>query len=252
VIYNTLFTGKFLVHEPSMTSTNAFAQKLISKTKPIDGTVIITDEQSQGKGQGVNVWQSEQGKNITCSIIYDTSFLEVRSQYFLNMAVAVAVGESLGNYMDVTKIRIKWPNDILFADRKIGGILIENSVQGRYLRHSIIGIGLNINQAGFSDLPHATSVLMETGKSVDLDKVLNSLCESMEHLFLKLKGGQSDQIFSCYNSLLFKRNDRVELEKSSERFQSIIQGVDSEGRLVTEENGTNKVYRFGEVKWLYG
>ena len=99
VIYNTLFTGKFLVHEPRMTSTNAFAQELISKTNPTDGTVIITDEQTHGKGQGQNVWQSAPGENLTCSLIFNTDFLMAADQYYLNMAVAVAVINALKGFI---------------------------------------------------------------------------------------------------------------------------------------------------------
>ena len=251
VVYNTLFTGKFLIHRPSMTSTNAFAQNLISKTKPIDGTVIITDEQINGKGQGRNLWQSDPGKNITCSIIYDTSFLLAEQQYFLNMAVATALVNSLSVYLDKEQLSIKWPNDILFSDSKIGGILIENSIRGQHLRYSVIGIGININQLMFDDLPHATSVLKETGENHQLNEVLNSVCEELEIAFLALKSGGSAEIYKSYNELLYRNGKSVNFVDGSRRFKAKVNSVDTLGRLILEEEVGRTEYSFGQIQWQY-
>ncbi|MCP4125296.1 MAG: biotin--[acetyl-CoA-carboxylase] ligase [Bacteroidetes bacterium] len=251
MIYNTLFTGKFLIHEPSMGSTNTFAQDVISKTKPIDGTVILTDDQCQGKGQAGNVWQSEAGKNLTCSVIYDSSFLEVKHQYFLNMTVAVSLVEALAGFLDVNALSIKWPNDILFNNRKLGGILIENSVQGSFLRHSVIGIGLNVNQAVFNELPHATSVMIETGTHQDIGNVLNAVCENLERRYLQLKANGGPKILNHYNELLYKRGSLVTFIQGSDRFKAVVLGVDQQGRLILDQNEETTAFRFGEVKWQY-
>ena len=234
-----------------MTSTNAFAQELISKTNPTDGTVIITDEQTHGKGQGQNVWQSAPGENLTCSLIFNTDFLMAADQYYLNMAVAVAVINALKGFISANDLSIKWPNDIMIGDKKVGGLLIENSIQGRYLRNSIIGIGINVNQTSFPGLPHAISIRSQTGCSFDIAKVLNAICNEMEQAILSLRRGEMKDWMNAYNERLYQRTRPIEFQMKGEQRSGILIGVDHFGRLMVDIEGEQHAFQHGEIEWNY-
>ena len=249
---NTLFTGKFLIHEPMLPSTNQFAHELISKTKPIDGTVIITDFQSAGKGQGGNTWNAASGMNITCSVIYDTSFLESKQPYFLNMAVANSLIELLSHYLPYDQLSIKWPNDILVSGKKIAGILIENTVMGSHLKHSIIGIGLNVNQASFEHLPNATSMLIEQPGERDLRDVLERMCVALEQAFLQLKKGDRESIRIVYNQRLFMKDKTVVWELEGKGISAVVIEVNSFGQLIASVNGQKRTFNHGDFVWRLG
>ena len=141
---NSFFTGKFLIHLPSVGSTNDYAKSYMAITSPIDGTVILADEQLAGRGQSGNSWISQSNENLTFSLIYHTSFLNATEQFYLNMAVCLGIW-SMVNRHEEKDITIKWPNDIYVKDKKIAGILIENTISGMQLKYSVIGIGLNVN-----------------------------------------------------------------------------------------------------------
>lgn len=250
VINNTIFTGKFLIYEPQMLSTNLFAKNLISKTKPIDGSVIITDMQTRGKGQGQNQWLTEHHKNLTFSIIYDTSFLEAKDQFFLSAAIAVGIRNAI---FDVTRedgIAIKWPNDIILKHKKLGGILIENSVFGNHLKHSIIGIGINVNQQQFEDLPLATSLFNQGFSDISPEGLLAIICSRIEHQFLQLKAGKFNSILKDYNQHLFQRNSVVAFLKDGLEIKGKIVEVTASGELVVKVNDQLEQFNFGEIKWL--
>jgi BirA family biotin operon repressor/biotin-[acetyl-CoA-carboxylase] ligase len=232
-----------------MLSTNAFAHDLLAKTNPIDGTVIITDHQTAGKGQGGNSWVAESGKNITCSIIYHTSFIEARQPYILNMAVSNALFNLLSNYFPDEKIRIKWPNDILYDGKKIAGILIANSVKGQFLKHSVIGIGLNVNQEAFEALPNATSLAIASKKKYDLYRVLEQLCVCVERQFLQLKTQQYEMIRATYNERLFGRGRTMSWTKDGVGLSGIPVEVNANGQLVAMIHDEKVELNYGEIKW---
>ncbi len=251
VINNTIFTGKFLIHEPQMLSTNLLAKKLISKTTPIDGSVIITDEQTLGKGQGNNEWIAEKGSNLTFSIIYDSSFLLAKHQFYLSMAIANGIFKALKKSLELNDLFVKWPNDIILGNKKLGGILIENSIVGANLKHSIIGIGLNVNQTEFNDLKNATSLKLETGAHSNLQDLLSQMCSAIESEFLKLKRGNSSEIMQTYNNSLYKKDDVFQYSMDGNELEGKLKGVNDLGQLVVDLNGLTQVYNFGEIKWKY-
>src|ERR1035441_10550859 len=144
----TLFIGKNLITLDSVASTNNFAKDMLSNTRPVEGTAIMAKEQYAGRGQMGNAWETESGKNLTCSFILYPEFLEADKQFFLNMAVALAVKDFCEHVLH-DEIKIKWPNDIYYHDKKLGGILIENSISGNKISSSVIGIGINVNQTAF-------------------------------------------------------------------------------------------------------
>ena len=138
------FTGKNLVHLERISSTNSYIQELLSNSTPLaDGSVIMADEQTHGRGQQGNFWESEPHQNLTFSIYYMPDFLNIDRQYFLSIAVCLGICDFLEKYAEKDFL-VKWPNDIYYKDKKIAGILIENSLMGDKIKHSIIGIGINI------------------------------------------------------------------------------------------------------------
>jgi BirA family biotin operon repressor/biotin-[acetyl-CoA-carboxylase] ligase len=128
-------------------STNLVLKEMLREYELPEGFVLRTDFQSAGKGQPGNSWESEKGKNLLFSVLLYPQHIAIDQQFILSQLVSVAILRTLNSFC--AGFSIKWPNDIYFGDKKIGGILIENSLQGSKLNTSIVGIGLNINQKTF-------------------------------------------------------------------------------------------------------
>jgi BirA family biotin operon repressor/biotin-[acetyl-CoA-carboxylase] ligase len=162
----------------TLASTNQYLQNLLNEDADIADSIVVTDFQTSGKGQGKNVWQSEDGKNLLFSIALDMSFLKAENQFLLTQMVSVAMINVLKKYLPEESLFIKWPNDIYFKDKKIAGILIKNEIKGMMMGTSIIGIGLNVNQTSFDEnLPNPISMKMITGKDYDLYELLSSISQ---------------------------------------------------------------------------
>ena len=181
--YNTLFIGKVLLHFPILDSTNNHAANLLAKSTPMEGTVIFTTHQVAGKGQYGSSWESEAGKNITLSVILHPSFLAVHHQFMLNKAIALGIFDMICQYINPSRVYLKWPNDLYIDNKKVGGILIQNSLKGSQINNSIIGIGLNINQTVFKgNAPNPTSFTLITGQSYSIDELCAYLYLSLIHI----------------------------------------------------------------------
>jgi len=239
--------GQKLIYVPECHSTNSLLNDLNDSSRLPEGTVLITDRQTAGRGQRGNTWDTAPGKNLTFSVLLCPSFLNVQDQFRLNMAVSLAIIGSLRFF--VPEIKLKWPNDIFVDERKIGGILIENQIQGTFLSNSIVGIGLNINQEEFS-LATATSIYRISGQLTDLNMMFQRLIESLEGEYLDLRTGRAAQLKSRYLKSLYKFNEAHRFESSGENFTGSIFDVDDSGRLCVETIGGSRVFSFKEVKFL--
>ena len=265
-VNNTFFTGKFLLHLPSVDSTNNYAKELLAKSSPIDGTVILADEQYAGRGQAGNVWQSDANKNLTFSIIYRTDFLLATEQFYLSMAVSLgikyAVNSMLSMQNDDNSIlntkklltSIKWPNDIYVENKKIAGILIENTISGMHLKYSIIGIGLNVHQDNFPTTINATSLKLISSDEVNKMDVLSAVLSSIEKYFLWLKERKYEKLKQAYLTQLFRFNEFAIFKKENKLFEGKIIDVDSIGNLIVErKNGTEifiEKFGFKEISFV--
>jgi BirA family biotin operon repressor/biotin-[acetyl-CoA-carboxylase] ligase len=249
MIHNTLFTGKLLIHQAEMQSTNDFAKDIISKTTPIDGTVILADAQTKGKGQGSNQWLTQPNENLTFSIIFHTHFLPANQQFYMNMAIANGVRQALQVLDKSNEYFIKWPNDIIGNHFKIGGILIENTIMGPHLKYSIIGIGVNVNQTIFENLPNATSIKQLTHQNYVLPEVLNILCAQIENQFLRLRNGKLEAIRKDYNKHLFQLEKEIDFEINRQTVQGKVIEVNALGQLGIEVAHHWQYYNHGEIKW---
>lgn len=243
---NSLFIGKVASYLASVDSTNIFANNLLSKSTPIEGTVIYTDNQYAGRGQIGSKWESEAGENIILSVILYPKFLPIQSQFKLNQVVALSVYDLLKEYIfPVDQLSVKWPNDIYINDKKIGGILIENKLKGSLLASTIIGVGLNINQTNFSpNLPNPTSLLLETENRGDTYDLIGSFCEHLERRYLQLKAGQHHNLDQDYLKVLYGYQEwrTYRIAKTEAPFKGKVIGISPEGKLQIQT--TNEILEF--------
>lgn len=241
-IKKTLFVGKEFYHFPELASTNDYAIELTSKSKPSEGTVISTYNQVLGKGQAGSKWESEPDKNIAMSLILHPKFIAARDQFVLNQAISLGVLDFVKNYIS-SDAKIKWSNDIYIFDKKVAGILIQNSLISKNIQSSIIGVGMNINQTIFkSDAPNPTSFKLETGNDFDLDELLEMLCWKIEMRYLQLKANAIEKIKAEYLDNLYRyMEDALYQIPGEEVFQGRIIGIGEFGRLMIEsKNGIQK------------
>jgi len=184
-------------------STNSYLKELARSQSLEEGTVVAARNQTAGKGQRGNAWESEAGKNITCSILLYPSFLPVQQYFLLSEAVSLGVKKTLDAY--TAGITVKWPNDIYHNERKIAGILIENELTGNQLSSSVAGIGVNINQERFlSDAPNPVSLKQITGREQDTDMIMKELIENILSLYEQLKSGDEETIIRMYHEALYR------------------------------------------------
>jgi len=233
-------------------STNTFLKNLVSNSKPlIEGTVIMAEDQYAGRGQQNNGWHTEAGKNLTFSLLLKPTFLPLADQFDLTRAISVGVYDALEPLLG-DKLKIKWPNDIYYADKKLGGMLIENVVQGSQIKNSIIGIGLNINQSSFPPhLPHAVSVQQILHQDYDLKILLADICRHIEAYYLNLKAGKINFVRKMYLSRLYWINELKQFKTPAGTFTGTIKTVKDNGLLIVEDNtNTQLEYNLKEIEFL--
>jgi BirA family transcriptional regulator, biotin operon repressor / biotin---[acetyl-CoA-carboxylase] ligase len=243
---NTLFIGKKRWHFDTLPSTNTFAAELlVSKTKPPDGTLVSTTQQTAGRGQIGSIWASEPDKNVTASVILYPQFLAARQQFELSKAVACAVCECVAHFCPDKKVAIKWSNDIYIETQKVCGVLIQNTISGVFLQNSIVGIGINVNQVEFSSMLNATSLALKTGVTFNIEEVLETLCRFLEFWYLRLKAGKYQEIHAFYIKNLYRYQEKAVFQLlNDDFFTGTIVGVSPEGRLLIE-NEYHEVLDFG-------
>jgi birA, biotin-[acetyl-CoA-carboxylase] ligase region len=176
-------------------STNDWLKNKLQSGNCHDGDVVWTMNQTKGRGQYSNVWSSDSQKNITFSVFKRFSELNSDDSFLINCAVTLAIIETLEKFK-IPNLKIKWPNDILSANNKIGGVLIENIIKGKKLNASITGIGINVNQKSFIDLPSAGSMFLQTNKKYDLKKVFEELLDTLDLNLTCLKSQIKSQLLS--------------------------------------------------------
>lgn len=234
--YNNLLIGKVFHELQSVDSTNEYAKLLLSKSKPEEGTVIFTHEQTAGKGQFGKKWESNPDENLTFSVILYPDFLEAGKAYQLHQVISLALHDFFDSLGIV--VRIKWPNDIYHGDMKLCGILLENALIKEHLSYSIVGIGMNVNQTAFSpDIPNPTSLKLIAEKEFELIPLLRKFFPFLEKYYLQLKHGQYPAMRETYESKLYRLNEKRVFKTTDETFEGITRGIDHEGRLIIETDG---------------
>ena len=252
----TIFTGKYCIRLEKIHSTNSYLADLCNEKNLTEGTAVITNAQEQGRGQRGTYWESEAGKNLTLSIFLKPTFLKPDEQFSLSKAISLGVLDfvaSINNQQSTIHYpKVKWPNDIYIGTKKIAGILIENSVNGNSISHSIVGIGINVNQENFSvELPNPTSLKLETGKEFDLEESLEQLCSCIEKRYLQLRN-RPKEIDADYMENLYRFNEWASYVYQGKKLKAKIAGVTKIGKLVLEkEVEKNLECDFKEVEFIF-
>lgn len=233
-------------------STNSYLRNLSVTEELDDYTIVITDKQTNGRGQMGTTWHSNTSKNLTVSVFKDIRFLTFNNQYYLNIVVALSVVKLL-NSLNIPKLSIKWPNDILSENKKICGILIENVIKQNVLSSSVIGVGLNVNQIEFEGLPRASSLKLILGKNFNLEELLFAFITNLKHYFSVLKNSKHSLLKAEYESLLFKKGKPSTFKSAQgQLFSGFISGVSQEGCLqVLLEDNNLQSFSLKEIELLY-
>lgn len=245
---STLFAGKNLVYVPHCHSTNTLAAELSQKTEMPEGSIVITDRQTSGRGQRGNSWEAQPGQNLTFSIILKPGFLEAKNQFQLSQAVSVAIADYISSRTGQS-VSIKWPNDILVANQKVCGILIENHLTGERIGQSIAGIGININQQFFNE-PKAISLKMITGMEYQLGVEFNLVLERLEVRYLELRSGRIGPLLDHYIKLLYRRNEPGRYSIANETVVGTITGVNEDGKLRMQVDNAERTFAAKEISYL--
>lgn len=233
-------------------STNTFLKELVS-TRPVPNyTVVSAESQYNGRGQMGLKWVDEKGKNLLFSVLVKGELLEKMSGVCLNYCVSLAVLTVLMRY-NLTKLKIKWPNDILSESNKISGILIENSWKKDAIKDAIIGIGINVNQLTFdSDLKQVTSMKTILGSDIDKGQLLLQIVDALKNEIENYKAGSFDALKSRYLKVLYKIEIPTMFKDSEDLiFLGKIVNVSNSGKLQIELNdGTIREFGIKEIQML--
>ena len=244
---NNTFVGKQIVYLPSCHSTNDIAAKMVPQGELLEGGVVITDEQTSGRGQRGNTWEAAKGLNLTFSVLFKPSFLPVTSQFYLNILSSLAIADTLSVHMP-DGMAIKWPNDIYWGQAKLGGILTENALRNGRIEHTIIGIGLNINQQDFSS-PNASSMALICGRQFALEQILAELLAHLETRYLQLKNRLYGRLKAEYLKKLYWMGEK-RVFKDTEYFGGTICGIDDTGQLMIKASDGIKTFGVKEVSFI--
>lgn len=233
-------------------STNTYMRRLSGEENLEDYTIVTAKHQTQGRGQMGTVWNSENSKNLMFSVFKDISQFQLENPFLISIVTSLAILRTLQSF-SISKLTIKWPNDILSEDKKICGILIENVIKQNNLSNTIIGIGLNVNQTEFNNLPKASSLKLITGNVFDLEEVLFQIIKNLKHYFKILKRADYASLKSDYEMYLF-RKDKPSTFKDREGFvfSGFIKNVTISGNLqVLLEDDIIKEYDLKDITLMY-
>lgn len=229
-------------------STNALLRELIRNENIAEGFMLYTDFQTAGKGQSGNSWESEDGKNLLFSILLKPQHIQIEKIFIISKLTSVAIKEVLDTY--TSDITIKWPNDIYWKDKKIAGILIENSFLAYHINTCMIGIGLNINQIKFrSNAPNPVSLKHILGKSFQRKLILDKIQRKITEFYSDM---DYDLINQKYFKSQYRKNDYYSyLDVTSQQtFLAKIIEIQNDGKLVLQtKSGEFKEYYFKEVQY---
>lgn len=240
--------GSPFIELPSVESTNNYAMGLVHEGMAQHGMAVFAHDQTRGRGQRTKEWLSQPGRNIALSVILQPPPMSPNEIFLLSMAVAEATRIFISAHAGAA-VKIKWPNDLYWCDRKAAGILIENVWQGSEWRFAIAGIGVNINQTEFGSLDSkAVSLLQITGQRMEPAALAHGLCSSLETQWQLLKLDPT-AIARSYHEHLYKLNERIRLKKDNRVFEAIVKGVGMNGALIVE-HAVEERFSVGEVEWL--
>ena len=251
-LFARMFSEIPIIKVSATESTNSYAKFLLNAKKQASDFCVFTENQLEGKGQVGAKWLSEPSQNLSFSIVFQHLKLPVEDSFFISILASLIIKKVLHKYQ-LPQLRLKWPNDILSGRTKIGGVLIENNVQGAFVSSSIIGIGININQVNFPNLPKASSLKKISGTHYSIMEVLDALLREFCYFPMRLKTLQKEQLFESYLNGLFRLNKISTFQRPcGETFVGIIHSVSTDGKLIIRlEDEKEERFEVKEIKLLY-
>ena len=229
-------------------STNSLLRELVARERLPEGSLVVSDYQSAGRGQVGNSWESEAGRNLLFSLVIYPTPIAANRQFLISQITALSVKEALDSYTE--GISVKWPNDIYWHDLKICGMLIENDLCGRTIYSSIIGIGINVNQRRFlSDAPNPVSLLQILHHEVDREELLARFRARFYAYYLSLLRGEEEEVRTLYRSSLYRGEGYHPYCDAHGTFEARILDIEPTGHLLLQTpDGAIRRYAFKEVK----
>lgn len=232
-------------------STNRTTEKWVLESHPPEGSAVMADFQSHGRGMAGNSWESAPGQNLLVSFVLYPEFLFAGDQFMINKVVSLAVKECVRNFLNRNDVRVKWPNDVYVGDTKIAGILSQNSIRGQHIQFTVVGIGLNVNQLEFSPFtPKAVSMKSIAGKDFDREEVLAYLASRLEYFYEMLRQGLTADLDRRYLASLYKFGREARFSSSGQVFTGVISGVSPFGFLIISIDGEPKEFDIKDVQFL--
>jgi BirA family biotin operon repressor/biotin-[acetyl-CoA-carboxylase] ligase len=239
-----------LMHLKETDSTNRFLQMLTETEDLPSESAVLADCQTSGRGQSGNRWVSDAGMNLTFSVLLRPERLPVNRFFSLSEAVSLSVKNVLTQYIE--DITVKWSNDVYYRDRKISGILIENTVMEGFISKSIAGIGININQTKFEDGLNATSLALVRGETTDRMEILECFRKEFSVQCERLKNCLFDEIHDDYLLSIYRKSGYYKYMDLTGVFEARIADIEPCGTLVLERaDGVISKYAFKEVEFLF-
>lgn len=242
------------VYFPVLKSTNQYMSDLLSAGQEIDGLCVRAGFQEAGKGQAENSWHSEKDKNLLISLGFDFSFLQAAKQFFITQLASVACLQVLRTFLPEAKLTVKWPNDLFVGDKKIGGMLISNTIDGQNLQRTIIGLGINLNQTCFPEtIGNPVSVMQLTGKQLDVGIFQQKLLDSFAAHLVCLKTEEGQKVLEKnYLGQLYAFDEFRLYDVNGQKKRLKITGIGEFGYLLTaDEQGKTWQFDMKEIGFLF-
>jgi len=233
-------------------STNDYIHSFSKEIAVEDELVVVANDQTNGRGQRGSGWFSEPLNSLTFSVLKKFKTLHVKHAIIINWGVSLAIKAALED-VGVPNVHIKWPNDILAGMMKVCGILIENRIVNAKIDSAVIGVGINVNNTVFPNLPKATSMSLSTGKEYLLSEVLDEVCDKIILELNRIDENSFLDVKTRYENALFKRNEISVFENNDgTRFNGVILGVTHSGELkLKTDNGELLFFELKQIKLLY-
>ena len=232
-------------------STNNYLKNKYKSRDAKDGDLVWTKNQTSGRGQREKTWFSKPVESLTFSVFKQYKDENISNPFIISILVSLGIHEALST-INLPNLKIKWPNDILSCNKKVGGILIENFFNRGDLNASVIGVGLNLNQLSFNNLPNATSLRLVSGDFWHQKEVLSILTQHLYKYLYKKKFRDLNGLINQYNEKLWRRDQRVLFESKSKNFVAIPKGVSFQGKLIIETTKMGVIERDTEqIRILY-
>ena len=239
-----------LIKLDAIDSTNIYVKELIAKGDIKNYTAIISKYQTSGRGRNNNIWLDEPSKNLNFTLYKEFNTFKIENKFLLNIISSISVFKLLKKY-NLKNLSVKWPNDIMTGNKKISGILIENNIRGKLINYSVIGIGINVNQLNFKNLPKATSLHIETGVTNSPELMAEELQQILK-LNFELMLENPYKLLDDYNKFLFEKDKTANFLINGKIFLGKLTKVNKLGEILIRNNdGVIEKFNVDEIKLIY-